>query len=233
MLQAAYNKLYHDDEIDDDTFHRFHRVFFEYSENEKASGRLQQVVLSVSFCEPELPLALWRSYGSNGSGVALGFSLEKLKEIGNRDGFSFHKIEYYAESEMLEKYAGFWEAHIDDSDEELMKALNEQYLNGYFIKRKENSYEREWRLIYTGLKMDDYIWTIPLKPRKEDDDQLDYYMTEDDVRIYYKLSLRDDIMINTVCIGPLCKITTNEMNWLLQKNNLKVYGVCVDNTVMR
>lgn len=166
MLQKAYQELYRDEEIDNDTYHRFHSVYFEFSETEKAFGRLQQAILSVSLCEPELPLALWRTYGDNGRGISLGISKEKLKEIGEREDFSFRAIEYLPEKEMITKYKAFWKSHIQSQEDELKNAIEKQYLEGYFIKRPENAYEREWRLVYKGLNFGDYLLVPPRSPEK-------------------------------------------------------------------
>ena len=229
MLKEAYCKLYHDEEIDDKTYHLFHKVFFEFSEGEQCFGRLQQVVLSISFCEPELPLALWRTYGDNGRGVAIGISKDVLYKIAESVDFTFKPIEYVSEKDMLERYCDFWKSHIDADEDSIDADLRKEYLEGYFIKRPENSYEREWRLIYTGLNLENYTILAPDVPN-----EICSYMRGDDVVLYYKLMINGtDRVIDYVYTGPQCKITDNEMRLLLKKYNVQYCGVSHDNIVMR
>lgn len=228
MMKKAYIKLYSEETINEALYHFFHKVFFTFSEEETAFRRLQQAVLSISFCEPEIPLALWRTYGDNGCGVAIGFSKEKLNEIGTKANFSFKKINYLSEREMLEKYSSFWQEHKNDTEDNLKKALREQYLEGYFIKRPENAYEKEWRLVFTGLNLEEYTIISPEVPN-----ELDAYVRKDDIVIYYNLSVKEELPIDCVCIGPQCRITNNEMRWLLSKYKIPFCSVIVDNTIMR
>ena len=195
MMKKAYSELERREEIDDNTYRRFHKSFFLFSEMESTFGRLQQTALSLSVCEPELPLALWRAYGDNGCGIALGISKQKMQEIGKREGFGFKAVQYYSEKEMLEKYCEFWKNHINDNEEALKDALSEQYFNGYFIKRKENAFEREWRLIYSGLRLDDYCILSPQVP-----ENMNAYVRRDDLVIYYELSLKEEHILDTVVL---------------------------------
>ena len=229
MLKEAYCKLYHDEEIDDKTYHQFHKAFFEFSEGEQSFGRLKQVVLSISFCEPDLPLALWRTYGDNGRGVAIGVSKKYLSQKAESEGFTFKPVEYVSEKEMIERYCKFWKRHIDINEISIGDDLRKEYIEGYFIKRPENHYESEWRLIYTGLNLEKYTILAPDVP-----DEICSYMREDDVVLYYKLIINEnDRVIDYVYTGPQCKITDNEMRLLLKKNKIKYCSVCHDNTVMR
>lgn len=228
MLQKAYRELYQDGEIDNDTYRRFHSAYFEFSEDEKAFGRLQHAVLSVSFCEPKLPLALWRTYGDNGRGVSLGISKERLKTIGEKENFSFQAIAYLSEEEMLTKYRAFWKSHIQSQEAELKDAIEKQYLEGYFIKRPENAYEKEWRLVYEGLNFRDYLLIPPKVP-----ENICAYMRQDDVVFYYTLPVKGENLLEYVYTGPQCKIADSEMRCLLAKYGFKNCSVSRDDTIMR
>lgn len=91
VLKEAYKSLYHDDAIDKETYDKLHRAYFDFSENETAFGRFQHTMLSISFCEPELPLALWRCYGDNGKGIAFSISKNRLIELGKKITLDFQK----------------------------------------------------------------------------------------------------------------------------------------------
>lgn len=229
MLKEAYNKLYNESSITYEEYDKCRQVYFDFYNGEHCFGRLQQIVLSLSFCEPKLELALWRSYGDNGRGVAIGIAKERLRAIASKEGFAFKPIEYLSESELIERYCMFWRKHIACDDNSLLKALREEYINGYFIKRCENSFEREWRLVYTGLNLEDYTLFSPSIP-----DELGSFVKGNDIVIYYKLKINDgDRLVDYIRIGPQCKITCNEMRWVLGKNRIKYCAVDKDSIVMR
>lgn len=227
-LKEAYHALRDEDEINVDEYNRFREAFFEFSEDEFCFGRAQQAVFSISFCEPEWCLALWRTYGDNGRGVALGIAKDRLQLIGQRQYFKFAKIEYLDNNIMLDRAKQFWRNHKTDSPEELQDALQKYYVNGYFLKRSENSYEREWRLIYTGLNLRDYSLLPPDVPK-----EIDGYVRRDDLVLYYKLPINEERVIDYIFTGPQCKITNNEMRLLLKKQGVQYCSVSHDETVMR
>ena len=228
MLEKAYIELYNEQCIDRQQYEKFHRAFFDFNMDEQCFDRLQHVVLSLSVCEPNLPLALWRAYGDNGRGAAIGISKKKLEEIGNKEGFAFEQIKYRSKEQLLKEYKEFWLAHKDDEEEELISEIDKQYINGYFIKREENSYECEWRLVYTGVDLRSYSVF-----EQEVPENIDAYPKQDDMVLYYKLAINKEKIIDTICMGPQCKITDNEMRLLMDKYHLGSRSVCRDDTVMR
>ncbi|WP_034464907.1 DUF2971 domain-containing protein [Butyrivibrio fibrisolvens] len=229
ILEKAYKELYREEKINQDQFDKIRGAFFDFREEEYCFGRLKHVVLSLSVCEPEFPLALWRSYGDNGCGCAIGISKEKLKEIGEKEGFTFGKMNYYKECELIDKYKRFWLSHVDDEDSKLKNEILKEYKDGYFIKRRENNYENEWRLIYTGLDLDDFLLMPENVP-----ESIDAYARRDDIVLFYKLSIKEpDTIIDNVYIGPNCKVTDNEMRLLLMKKDIGHISVSHDDTVMR
>ena len=149
-------------------------------------------------------------------------------ELGARDNFRFSKIEYLTQDEMLDRAKKFWLENSEKSEEELSKQLGNFYIKGYFIKRKENEYEREWRLAYTGINLEEYC----LIPRSVPD-EVDMFMREDDMVAFYKIPIRPDQLIEHIYIGPQCKITHNEMKLFLSKYEVKHNGVLSDGIVMR
>lgn len=227
-LKKAYKSLHNDERIDDATYNKLHRAYFNFSENETAFGRFQHTILSISFCEPELPLALWRCYGDNGKGIAFSISKKRLMELGEKDNFRFSKIEYLTQGEMVDRAKKFWIENYEKSEEKLSKQLGDFYIRGYFIKRKENEYEREWRLVYTGINLEEYCLISQPVP-----DDVDVFMREDDMVAFYKIPIQPDLLIEHVCIGPQCKITYNEMKLFLSKYKVKHNGVIFNNVVMR
>ena len=135
-LKQSYQKLWRDGEITEKQYLRLHQLFFDFVENEKTGGRLQQMVLSLSFCEPDFPLALWRAYGDQGRGAAIGIAKEKLEQLGQKRGFRFQQVQYYDEKELVRQQQEFWRIHLGDTNEALQAALREQYICGYFMKRE-------------------------------------------------------------------------------------------------
>ena len=221
-LKQSYQKLWRDGEITEKQYLRFHQLFFDFVENEKTGRRLQQMVLSLSFCEPDIPLALWRAYGDQGRGAAIGIAKEKLEQIGQKRGFRFQQVQYYDEKELIYRQQEFWRTHLGDTDESLQAALSEQYICGYFTKREENSYEKEWRLIYTGFSMKNY--NMPrLEP--EISDELDAYAKGDDLVFYYKLPVNQGRLIEHIRLGPQCKVKAGEMLAFLKRHHIPNMGV--------
>lgn len=227
-LDEAYKKLYRYGEINYDTFDKLRKIYFDFAGSETTFERLQHAVLSVSFCEPDLPLALWRSYGDNGKGVCFSISKDDLKKQGEQYGCKFDKIQYLTENEMVDKSMQFWKDNMDKTDDVITELLMEFYIDGYFIKRAENKYEREWRLVYTGVVLSDYL-VIP----RQVPEQLDVFMREDDMVIFYKIPIKPERIIDHICIGPQCKVTENEMRFFLSKYEVDFCGVHRDGVVMR
>lgn len=227
-LKHAYRELYQEEVIDRNTYDKLHRVYIDFSEGEKAFGRLQHAILSLSFCEPDLSLALWRSYGDNGKGICFSVSKEQLMRIGKEKDFKFAQIEYLSEKSMNKKAKEFWLENCKKTEDEIVKQVAEFYLNGYFIKRFENHYEREWRLAYTGLFFENYC-LFPKSVPKE----IDAFMRDNDMVTYYKLPIKPNQLIQQIYVGPQCKVTYNELTMFLSKHEVKHYGVLRDSVVMR
>lgn len=227
-LKEAYRSLYNDKLIDEKTCKKFHKAYFDFSESETAFGRFQHMILSISFCEPEVPLALWRCYGDNGKGISFSISKNYLMELSKKDGFIFLNIEYLSYDDMMERAKKFWLENSERPEGELVKQLMNFYIMGYFIKRKENSYEREWRLVYTKLNLEDFS----LMPRSVQD-EVDMFMRDDDMVVFYKIPIQPEQIIEHIYIGPQCKVTNKEMNLFLEKYHVKHNGVLSDGIVMR
>lgn len=229
-LKQSYQKLWRDGEITEKQYLRLHQLFFDFVENEKTGGRLQQMVLSLSFCEPDFPLALWRAYGDQGRGAAIGIAKEKLEQLGQKRGFRFQQVQYYDEKELVRQQQEFWRIHLGDTNEALQAALREQYICGYFMKREENSYEKEWRLIYTGFSLEKYM--IPrLEP--EVPSELDAYAKGDDLVFYYKLPVNQERLIECILLGPQCKVKACEMLAFLKKHHIQNMGISYAAEIMR
>lgn len=227
-LKEAYKSLYRNNKIDKKTYEKLHKAYFDFSESETVFGRFQHMILSISFCEPEISLALWRCYGDNGKGISFSISKNHLMELGKKDGFKFSQIEYLSHDEMVDRANRFWIKNSEKSEEELSKQLGDFYIDGYFIKRKENAYEREWRLAYTDVNLENYCLIPPTIPK-----EIDTFMRDDDMVVFYKVPIQPDQLIEDVYIGPQCKISDNEMKLFLSKYNVKHNGVLRDGIVMR
>lgn len=128
----------------------------------------------LSFSEEKDDLSMWRMYGANGQGVAIGIEVAALNEYG-RDS-KFVKCEYYEENAVIENYLrdkGMSGMHdvlvtlkdkincIDNFDIKLvpLELLSELYniIYNARIRAKQMHYyvENEWRLTF-NTKSNEY-----------------------------------------------------------------------------
>ncbi len=227
-LKEAYPRMMLNDEIKTCTYKKYHEVFFDFFEEETAFERTQQAILSLSFCEPEILLPLWRTYGDNGKGVNFGIAKNRLLEFGKKKNFKFKKVEYLSKTEINERAINFWKDCVNDDEKIIRKKLSEFYINGYFIKRKENFFEREWRLIYSGIDLSKYILIQPKTP-----DMVNLFSKDDDIVLTYDIDIKEDEWLDHINLGPQCKATSNEIKLFLSKYGIRFNSVAKDNVVMR
>ena len=200
----------------------------EFKDDEFSFGRLQHMVFSLSFCEPENRLELWRTYGDNGCGVALGFDKSTIEKIGHDEGFRFEKITYKSDEELQQDCIILLKNHLHDDVNSFMDSLQSFFMNGYFIKRIENRNEKEWRLVYTGLDLSPYLLCSPSVPA-----EIDVYPKRDDVVAVYNLDISEKLEINNILLGPRCKATTNEIKLIMAKYGIHIFGCESDYIKMR
>ena len=195
-------------------------AYNEFKMDELTFGRPQSVVLSISFCKPDDLFPLWRIYANNGKGVAIGVGVDKLKELAERNGFVFNRIEYLTGDKLEERTTGFWNECISLSKEEIVDRIKKYYRDGYFIKHKENEYEKEWRRASVEVDLSEYI----ILGRKVSD-EYDMYARDNDLIMFRKIPIRDETILNNIEIGPNCKLTENEAKMFLNKYGVDVMGV--------
>lgn len=250
MLEKAYDELYRNKKLTKSKYKLAHRAFFLFNEDVFGFGRLKELIMSASFCIPEHELYLWRCYGDNGKGVAIGVDVDMLKQIADEtDGMTFQKIEYLSDSAMLERAEQFWveclAVYTDDESEDIIycdyedkrllsiiEKIKSFYLAGYFIKNIANQDENEYRLIYTAGDLTEYC--IPaIGPAVCEG--IDFISTQDDLKAYYAIQARKTAernqFISNVALGPLCNIKGIEANIFLKRHNLEDCSVYHGSTI--
>ena len=118
----------------------------------------------VSFSELEDSLSMWRFYGNNGRGIAIGLDRTILQNhLNTRSHFSLCKCDYFTREEVIAQFATeeiynkvielqpdeydgkFWTAFPPDS------ALINNREARLRIKHKSYADECEWRLVFDGI----------------------------------------------------------------------------------
>jgi len=131
----------------------------------KMNNDINQMLFGTCFSEKGDLLGQWREYADKGTGIAIGFNIEWLQKLGNKNLFKFSKVNYgYSKDNILiEEYAariyngmiqtmenGEIKKLIDDSSSlPYMIYLQKECLlfESVFQKGKEYKSEEEWRLI--------------------------------------------------------------------------------------
>jgi len=127
--------------------------------NSKLFARLGQMFgnpFILSFSENQDDLTMWRSYGSDGKGIAIGFDKEMLVEYSNLETSINTKLIkcQYDKSKIINGLTKYWEYYYDKID---LKEKNKIGLNdfnfpvdltnfSFSFKRNEYYPEKEWRL---------------------------------------------------------------------------------------
>lgn len=230
-LKKAYGYLRQTEKITQSQYTLAHRAFFDFAETISAFDRLDNLILSASFCMPNHELSLWRSYGDGGKGVAIGISTEKLSQIASATkGMAFQKIKYLSQKEMEQCAEEFWirelseykcysEKEIENPERLLEEKLRKFYFDGYFIKHDANKDEEEYRLIYHhAIKLSNYC--LPgCGPNV--DANIDFQETVDNLKAYYKIDIKKtekrEQLMERIFLGPLCRANKNEISMFLSK----------------
>ncbi len=239
-IKKAYHQIINREDITEQQRRFMHCCCFEYIESIYCYGHLNNLVLAVSFCEPEHELSLWRTYGDNGCGIAIGFSKNKLAEFAQvNDGFCFDKIEYLSPQELEKRAIDVWEKVLqsspcdcDEMPESAKKLLDDFFFAGYFVKHNSNSDENEYRLLWHSVNFSDFI--LPLISKKLDN--LDFIATSNGLRAYLPIKLvsptesttttnRYNASLNNIVLGPNCNTSITEMQLFLLQHNLSCFSV--------
>lgn len=240
-IKKAYLNMYKNSELTKQQYHIAHRSFFDFESEIYTGGRLNVVYAAMSFCEPEHELSLWRGYGDNGKGIAVGISFDILKKIADDiENMEFKKITYLSDKEIENIAKSFWNdifAHkifgtekcIGRIKDELLK----QYEESYFIKHDANKDENEYRLLYRAAERKNCM--IPFL-MEEIPQKVDFHVLDDDIKLFYSLELfqHGKSIINNIKIGPLCKADNLYINMFMKKNDVQINCTeKADNIAMR
>lgn len=181
--------------------------FLIYAGRQIDSFRKTNICVS-SFCENGDLLSQWRAYGSSGSGVALGFSGQRLKDLQNRGFLNIWKCIY--QPRIHEKLAKDLVKILENSFDVCRQNLNldnwektKEDLIGYFnttflrvapvFKNEHFEEEKEWRLITTPMKITDKNYRTIFN---------DSYVSQVYVVDFEKQGRENHDFISKVIIGP-------------------------------
>ena len=130
--------------------HGLSKRYFRLKQAYDTIGALAGDFYILSLSENQDNLSMWRAYGSNGQGVAIGFKTKDLKsiDIQKENECDLKKIEYFDYEELIGQ---FDKMEIEKIYKELGKAKMEidKAILEKRIVYKDISYadEREWRII--------------------------------------------------------------------------------------
>jgi hypothetical protein len=115
----------------------------------------------VSFSEHGDDLNMWRNYGSNGTGVAIGFDLKKINEYScnpANTNTKLYKCDYSKEKALTKLVDEFWAENYNNIDFNSnsigindFKLLFYLFEGSFLLKRQEYQTEMEWRLCKNEL----------------------------------------------------------------------------------
>ncbi|WP_294412114.1 DUF2971 domain-containing protein [uncultured Ruminococcus sp.] len=237
-LKSAYDAICINDDLAIDKLTMLKDSYHAFLEAVESFGKLRNVVCSLSFCKPTHKLLLWRTYGDNGKGIAIGVGLTELEKFNELEHFEFRKVEYKSKNDyiLIAKQMLLKAAEMSE-----INAFNEIaafYYNGYFIKESYNSDEEEYRLIFKGIDLNNYI--LPSCGDKIENVEM-LATSNNDMKIFYKLSIckttKDNlepfIIINNISIGPNCKCMPQEIRMLLRLHDIDDHAIMRDDISMR
>lgn len=196
---------------------------------EEASQQLDSFsntnICVTSFCEAGDLLSQWRSYGNNGSGIAIEFDAHALKNISNTGLMNMWKC-IYSHNEQQEIIDGLIDilsrsydvvSAVRTKDWESTKKDLIGYFNTTFLrvapvlKNSHFSEEKEWRIITASRPYTDENWYSTLSNNKVSQ----YYQLNFDLIDNGKYEF-----INGVVVGPTSepKHVADSIRVLLSKN---------------
>ena len=237
-IKDAYKKIRTYENLSEDRLSNLQRAYHAFLDEVESYGRLQNIICSLSFCIPTHNLLLWRTYGDNGKGIAIGVGKSELEKFNNYANFEFRKVEYKSKDDYSAMAKEMLLCVSKMSKNDALTKIYAFYIDGYFIKELYNSDEEEYRLIFKGIDLTNY--TLPSTGEKIDNVEM-LVTSNDDMKVFYKLSIQKNageinesfLKINNVLIGPNCKSNVQEIRLLLRLHDVNDYSIMQDDISMR
>ncbi len=113
-----------------------------------------------SFTEKGDLLSQWRGYGSNGSGMSLGFSGSYLNNLSKNNGFLISPCIYkkVEQNIVIDEIIYSWINNnlfaLDDNDLKMWEFIEYFSIKSLFLKDISFSEEREWRIVSPFIRID-------------------------------------------------------------------------------
>lgn len=186
------------------------------SENFLCGVRIFQELLgedyTISLSENEDSLTMWRSYGANGCGVAIGFDREKLEKL---DSGKLARVKYMNNREIVSIFSNELLRNIyNESIKDTKRGVNQRLdilkqvkSDAGFIKNEAYTDEKEWKFsIYAPDNMD-----------------VDFYEKNGLIIPYYKIKIPFSA-IDRIIIGPCAnsELSVKSLRMMIEK---KLIGI--------
>lgn len=237
-IKDAYANICLSDELDDEKLLNMRTIYHDFLDEVESFGKLHNVICSLSFCKPNHKLLLWRTYGDNGKGIAIGVGKIELEKFNNYDNFEFKKVEYKSRKDYTNIAKELLIEVASMSKEAGLSKLNSFYNESYFIKEAYNSDENEYRLIYKGVDLENYI----LPSTGEKIPNVEMLVSENnDMKIFYQLVIHKNtndnqnpfLKINDIIIGSNCLSKEQEIRLFLRLHDIDDCSIFKDDVSMR
>lgn len=177
---------------------------------------------TISFSENEDSLTMWRGYGANGCGVAIGFDREKLETM---DSGKLAQVKYMDSRELVsffpdEFLQGIHDEIIVDTKRNVLpspKMINRVKGDMEFVKDRSYADEKEWKFLI-----------------QTPDINVDFYEKNGLIIPYYKIQIPLSA-INTIIIGPCAnsELSLKSLGMLMSKKLTGIPGVDIVQWVIK
>jgi len=223
--QFIDNKL---NEIDPKKYGEFIRLFVQ---NYKLNASVPYI---ACFSEDGDVLSQWRAYSEDGSGVAIGFDIEKLG-IENKlpitgatsqisTGFSKVIYDIEAQKNIVNQIFDHWldKINLGTTDTTAsIEVMGQLKMYASIFKNPSFKEEKECRLIHTPLILDNNENETTLMGQMSD-----VYFRENkrDIVSYFKWSFEKEFsssIIPKIIVGPKCRLEKYDFNMYLSVNGLQ------------
>lgn len=222
-ISALFQSLRHGGvDCDKDILGQLYSKVFKFRETIKNSDyeKMKFICLCSSFCEynENNELYLWRTYGDNGNGIAIGFEKPFLKELASRNKFVFNTVKYKTKEEIMYIATNFLNEQIHNWEEttcsdKIGQAIEESFIgNGYFLKLKQHSIEHESRIAFYN--------------HFNDEKKVECVQINKSIKFYYPLKFNKDYDVKlNIILGNNCSASVAEIKKVLEINNYNGFNV--------
>lgn len=122
-LYDSLNEMYRNEKFEQNVYFNCRIPYLHFCEEIKIRGRHSELTLCTCFSECYDSIPMWRSYGNNGNGIAIGISKKIIEKFADKNDFKFRQITYNDKKQMKEKAENFWNDNYTKSEKEIKEKL--------------------------------------------------------------------------------------------------------------